>query len=89
MPTNYSITFSRSESNSGAVLEVLNTTANIAAVFDTKKGQPLPSTWAGREVIDGDLTDIRFWDKSNIIVGLRAKGNAGKQDESGFVISTK
>jgi hypothetical protein len=89
MPTNYSITFSRSESNAGAVLEVLNTTANIAAVFDTKKGGPLPSTWAGREVIDGDLTDIRFWDKSNVIVGLRAKGNAGKQDESGFVISTK
>jgi len=89
MPTNYHITFSRSESNSGAVLSVIDTPTNVAAVFDTPKGQPLPFTWAGREVIDGDLTDIRFWDKSNVIVGLRAKGNAGKADESGFVISSK
>ena len=89
LPTNYHITFSRSESNAGAVISILDTTCNIAAVFDTKKGQPLPATWAGREVIDGDLTDIRFWDKAGVIVGLRAKGNSAKTDTSGFIISTK
>ena len=89
MPTNYHVTFSRSEANSGAVLSVIDTVANVAAVFDTKKGQPLPATWAGRKVIDGDITDIRFWDETNVIVGLRAKGSMGKADESGFVISTK
>lgn len=89
LPTNYHVTFSRSESNASAVLSVLDTVTNIAAVFDTKKGHALPDSWAGRKVIDGDLTDIRFWDESGVIVGLRAKGNAGKADESGFVISTK
>ena len=89
LPSNYHITFSRSESNAAAVLSVLNTTANVAAVFDTKKGKALPTTWAGREVIDGDVTDIRFWDKSGVIVGLRAKGKSAKNDKSGFIISTK
>lgn len=89
LPTNYHITFSRSESNAAAVLSVLDTTCNIAAVFDTKKGQPLPATWAGREVIDGDITDVRFFDKTGVIVGLRAKGNSAKKDTSGFIISTK
>ena len=89
LPTNYHITFSQSESNSGAVLDVLDTVANVAAVFDTRKGQPLPETWAGRPVIDGDLTDVRFYDPAGVIVGLRAKGSAGKADESGFTISTK
>lgn len=89
LPTNYHITFSRSESNASAVISVLDTVANVAAVFDTPKGQPLPATWAGRKVIDGDISDVRFWDESGVIVGLRAKGTAGKSDESGFIISTK
>lgn len=89
LPTNYHITFSRSESNAAAVLSVLDTTCNIAAVFDTKKGEPLPATWAGREVIDGDITDVRFFDKTGVIVGLRAKGNSAKKDTSGFIINTK
>lgn len=87
LPTNYNITFSRSESNLGAVLDVLDTVTNVAVVFDTRKGEPLPETWAGRKVIDGDLTDVRFYDPSGVVVGLRAKGNSGKADASGFVIS--
>lgn len=86
LPTNYAITFSRSESNADAVINVLNTTANVAVVFTTKKNEALPVSWAGRDVIDGDLHDVRFLDPSNVIVGLRAKGDA-KQDESGFVVA--
>lgn len=55
---------------------------NIAVVFNTKI---LPIFWKGKEVIDGDESDLRFLDKQNVIVGLKAKGKA-KQDMSGFVI---
>jgi hypothetical protein len=34
-----------------------------------------------------DETDLRFLDKGNVIVGLKAKGKA-KKDTSGFVIQT-
>jgi len=39
------------------------------------------------KVIDGDKTDMRFLDKTNRVVGLKAKGEAMK-DDSGFVIQT-
>ena len=41
----------------------------------------------GREVVNGDETDLRFLDKQNVIVGLKAKGKA-RHDMSGFVIHT-
>jgi hypothetical protein len=37
------------------------------------------------DVVDGDLTDCRFIDPLGVIVGLRAKGKA-RRDESGFVV---
>ena len=85
-PSNYSLTFSRSESNGETALELAQAGANVAVVFDTKKGAALPETWAGRPVIDGDTHDLRFLDARGRIVGLRAKGQA-KKDESGFVVS--
>jgi hypothetical protein len=39
----------------------------------------------GREVVNGDNTDIRPYDKQDVIVSLYAKGKA-KQDTSGFVV---
>ena len=39
----------------------------------------------GLKVIDGDKTDMRFLDKPNRVVGLKAKGKARK-DYTGFVI---
>ena len=60
---------------------------HVAAVFATKKGQDLPVRWKGFEIIDGDLDDVRFTDPTGVIVGLRAKGDAIK-DETGFVIQT-
>ena len=58
---------------------------NKAVVFNLKKSEPLPKTFKGLEVIDGDTHDMRFLDKPNKVVGLRAKGKA-KTDDSGFVI---
>ncbi|GAG04816.1 unnamed protein product [marine sediment metagenome] len=90
LPANYSLTFSRSESNAGDVAAELALGVNIAAVFDVKKGAELPREWSGRPVIDGDETDLRFLDKraddgGAVIVGLRGKGDA-KTDKSGFVL---
>lgn len=87
---NYSITFSHSETNLDACLETLAHGCNVAVVFDTKKGQPLPAEWHGYRVIDGDESDLRFLDPrraTGVVVGLRAKGRARK-DCSGFVQSS-
>ena len=85
-PPNYSLTFSRSESNGETALSLAKAGANVAVVFDTSKGDALPSEWAGRPVVDGDVSDLRFLDARGRIVGLRAKGQ-GKKDESGFVVT--
>lgn len=77
----YRITFSRSECNEDKALEILSLGGNVAAVFSGE----LPTTWHGKEVINGDLTDLRYFDKVNVVIGLKAKGQA-KYDKSGFVI---
>ena len=81
LPSNYSLTFSRSESNEKEVHHLLALGANVAVVF---RGQ-LPATYAGRPVISGDESDTRFLDPKNVIVGLLQKGKA-KQDTTGFVV---
>ena len=88
MPVNYHLTFSRSEENEKQALAILPTGGNVAAVFAVKRGQDLPKTWKGFEVIDGDLDDVRFTDPTGVIVGLRAKGEALK-DKTGFVIQAE
>ncbi len=84
-PSNVYYVFSRSETNERHCLNVLEQGGNVAVVFSTAKGLPLPATWNGYPVIDGDLSDLRFLDASNVIVGVRAKGKA-KHDASGFVV---
>ncbi len=85
LPDNYHLTFSLSETNKAQALDVLNRGQNIAAVFNTKKDQPLPSHCWGYPVFDADLDDERFLDPFGI-AGLRAKGPA-KKDLSGFVLN--
>lgn len=82
LPDNYHITFSKSESNDIDVRKAINAGLNIAVVFDE-----LPETYLGLPVINGDETDLRFLDPSQVIVGLKAKGQA-KGDNSGFVVKT-
>ena len=48
----------------------------------------IPKTFKGLEVIDGDEHDMRFLDKDNVVVGLKAKGKA-RNDYSGFVIDNE
>ena len=78
---NYHLTWSYSEANK-KYAEYFNTiNYNIAVVFNGE----LPIYYKGREVVDGDESDLRFLDKPNVVVGLKAKGKA-KKDKSGFVI---
>jgi hypothetical protein len=88
-PDNYqSLTFSRSEKpgSDADAIKYLENGGNAAVVFSTKRGQPLPETWKGFPVIDGDKHDLRFLDPAGTVVGLRGKGQASK-DTSGFVIN--
>ncbi len=88
IPANYHLTFSRSESNDTIIPEMFDRGFNVAIVFDTPKGAPLPTTYMGREVIDGDEHDLRFLDKKGVWVGLRGKGEAKKGTHNGFVVLT-
>lgn len=82
LPSNYSLTFSRSETNETQCLEVLKRGGNVAVVFRSKV---LPNHWQGFPVINGDENDLRFLDPKGVVVGLTAKGKA-KTDTSGFVV---
>jgi hypothetical protein len=79
---NYTLTFSKSESNQKQVNEAMNLGINIAAVFSSD----LPKTYKGIKVVDGDKSDLEMIKFKNIILGLKAKGKARK-DKSGFVIT--
>jgi len=80
LPSNYHLTFSASEHNQKLVEMVLEMGGNVAVVFRDQ----LPCTWKGFEVVNGDANDLRFLDKSGVVVGLIEKGLA-KKDETGFV----
>ena len=80
--SNYHLTFSRAEDNESAAIAALNDGANVSIVFNGE----LPNYWRGFKVIDGDTSDILMLYNKNIVLGLRAKGDA-KKDKSGFVVT--
>lgn len=87
LPKNYTLTASRSElSTERDILDNVSIGRNVAVVFNTHKGQSLPTEYLGVPVLDGDITDERFLDPSGHIVGLRAKGDA-RGESSGFVVA--
>jgi hypothetical protein len=89
LPSNYHLTFSRSEINHEIAMDILSKGHNVAMVFNK-----LPETYNGYKVVNGDETDLRFLDEKNVIVGLKykkitGKGGAEKNKEalsSGFVL---
>jgi hypothetical protein len=82
LPSNYFLTFSRSENNEIEAEAVAKAGGNVAVVFADK----FPSTYMGRPVHDGEEHDLRFLDPRGVVVGLRAKGKA-RHDTSGFVVA--
>ena len=82
----YHLTFSFDGWDNAANLklcrEAIANGVNIAAAFNIKRGQSLPTTlesgWCGLAnvnlpIVDGDLTDYRPADPAGVIVGLRYK----------------
>ena len=95
LPRNYHLTFSLADGNDADVERAFDAGMNVAAVMRTDeiarragtryaRKAPLPATFRGRPVIDGDETDWRPSDPQGVYVGLRAKGRAVR-DTSGFV----
>ena len=78
---NYHLTFSKADGNDMDVRLAASAGMNVAVVFKKE----LPTTYLGRQVVNGDETDLRFLDPKGVIVGLKAKGKA-KKDTSGFVV---
>lgn len=76
IPSNYHLTYSYSP-----VYPKQPQQYNWAVVFRNE----LPKEYLEREVINGDENDLRFLDKTGVVVGLKAKGLA-KRDNSGFVV---
>jgi hypothetical protein len=50
----------------------------VAKVFGLLKGQPLPDTWRGFKVLDGDLDDLTFTKPRGVVLGLRIKGQRNR-----------
>ena len=76
---NYHLTFSYSGENLSDCMAALKHGINVAVVFSG----PLPASWHGYRVIDGDLSDLRFRDPKGVIVGLRPKGYKWRDLPSG------
>ena len=89
-PTNYRITFSRSETNQEECEKALDAGVPVSVVFDVPKGEDLPERWMGYPVIDGDASDDQMLDiPGAYILGLRLKGHNNEKKaarESGFAI---
>lgn len=81
---NYHLTFSAADGNDLDVLRAIKDGYNVATVFGIKKTEPMPETYNGLPVFNGDDSDLRFLDPKGVVVGLYAKGKA-KKDTSGFV----
>ena len=84
---NYHLTYSVDERAVTKInaINALSSGLNVAMVFNVKDETELPSEYMGFPVINGDEHDLTFLHGNGVIVGLKAKGKARK-DNSGFVI---
>jgi len=79
-PPNYSLMFSYSGASKyhNQVLKAFETGVPIATVF---RGA-MPETFLGREVVNGDLSDLLNLSQPGKIIGLKAKGPAVNPSET-------
>lgn len=87
---NYWVTFSRdSDIDNELCIDLVKQGGNVAVVFDDGRttggrnlhgpGKPLPKTWMGLPVHDGNVTDARWEDPEGVIVGLTLKAHNAEQ----------
>ena len=88
LPSNYHLTFSKSENTSDAtVRDLLKRGVNVAVVYWKELPQ---EDFGGFEVINGDETDLRFADPIGKVVGLKYKPSvADNPKEMDFIRKTK
>ena len=92
LPSNYHLTFSRSENNEEIAMDLLSKGINVSVVFDK-----VPTEYKGYEVVNGDEDDLTYLKPKGVIIGLRYKkvtnkggGRINKEAmESGFVVRVK
>lgn len=84
----YHLTYSHSERPESlrVSLDWLSRGGSVAVVFAVRKGHPLPESWHGYPVIDGDKSDARFLDAPGSVVGLRIKGSFKRSVGNPFVV---
>lgn len=91
---NYDLTFSFTGYNWNDCAIALQNNVRVAVIFNVKAGQPLPDSYMGYRVVDGDKYDYRPLDSKDVIVGLRWKSIRDKQanndiKNSPFVVQVK
>jgi len=116
LPSNYYLTFSMSEINALYALHALARGGAVTVIFDALPehtggyahvrypAEPIPDSFCGFPVVDGDQTDLRFEDRERFgipnnqgfVVGLRLKGtkhrreyNLDKASAAGFIFDAK
>jgi hypothetical protein len=80
-PDNYHLTYSYTGRNWDKCTELLGQGHNVAMVFNVKKESELPAEYKGYKVVNGDLSDYRVKDAKGIIIGLKWKRIAKKDNE--------
>jgi hypothetical protein len=91
IPGNYDLTFSYSGVNTFTphVQKALENNMRLAVVFrDRETVEYMLENgvqYLGRDIVDGDATDLRFLEPQNVVSALYAKGRA-RYDGTGFVI---
>jgi len=91
---NYHLTFSYTGRNWDKCKALLELGHNIAMVFNVKNEKDIPAMYKGYQVINGDITDYRIDDAKGILVGLKWKRIANRENEkqvlnSCFVVKPK
>jgi hypothetical protein len=76
--------YSKAEKFQTQVKRALTHRVPMTAVF---RGG-LPSTFLGRDVYDGDISDIANLEQIDSIIGLRVKGHEAKKSNSRRSLST-
>ena len=80
--SNYHLTLSYTGRNWHACEAMLKRGHNVAVVFNVKKDIDIPKEYKGYVVTNGDLTDYRIDDAKGIIVGLKWKRIANRENEA-------
>lgn len=80
LPANYHLTFSYTGKNKTVALKILESGKNVAVIFNTKNVEDFPTTWNGYPVINGDLTDYRPLDGNGVVVALKWKDIANREN---------